>query len=171
MKLLKMRKVSNTAEKDTFITKLKSGVNACLLLDLVKILPDFLNPEDLNQYDFRHTDLALVENRMTNVITFEQRPTVKTPAYRGDLYIDTENDALLMAKFEMNPRYIKEATSMFIEKKSRNLSFKLDRVVYAVSYKYWDGKYYINHIRGDLHFKVNPGNNYSVILYMPGSRW
>ncbi|MCC8197899.1 MAG: hypothetical protein LIP06_04805 [Tannerellaceae bacterium] len=66
-----MRKISNTAEKDTFITKLKSGVNACLLLDLVKILPDFLNPEDLNQYDFRHTDLALVENRMTNVITFE----------------------------------------------------------------------------------------------------
>lgn len=71
VKLLKMRKISNTAEKDTFITKLKSGVNACLLLDLVKILPDFLNPEDLNQYDFRHTDLALVENRMTNVITFE----------------------------------------------------------------------------------------------------
>ncbi|MCD7976130.1 MAG: carboxypeptidase-like regulatory domain-containing protein [Tannerellaceae bacterium] len=154
VKLLKMRKISNTAEKDTIITKIKSEVNACLLLDLVKNLPDFLSPESLGNYEYRHTDLTLIEDRMANVITFEQRASMKEPLYKGDLYIDTENDALLMAKFEMNPDHIKAATSMFIEKKSRSLSLKLDKVQYAVSYKYWNGKYYINHIRGDLHFKI-----------------
>ena len=28
------------------------------------------------------------------------------------------------------------------------------KVVYTISYKPWQGTYYIHHIRGDLHFKV-----------------
>ena len=56
--------------------------------------------------------------------------------------------------FEVNPQYIEQAAGMFVERKSRNLRITPQKVAYTVSYKQWNGTYYINHIRGDLHFKI-----------------
>ncbi len=65
-----------------------------------------------------------------------------------------ENNALLRVDFEVNPQYIEQAAGMFVERKSRNLRITPQKVAYTVSYKQWNGTYYINHIRGDLHFKI-----------------
>ncbi|MDD4760648.1 MAG: STN and carboxypeptidase regulatory-like domain-containing protein, partial [Bacteroidaceae bacterium] len=48
VKLLKMRNISNQLEKDTVITKMKAGINSSLMLDVIKTMPDFLNPDDEN---------------------------------------------------------------------------------------------------------------------------
>lgn len=154
VKLLKMRRISNRQEKDTLITKMKSGINACLMLDLMKNLPDFLSSENDLSYAYAHTDITVIDNRLVNVISFEQKKGINTPLYRGELYIDTENEALLRAYFEINPQYIHKATDMLVEKKSRNLRITPSKVAYTVSYKAWNGTYYIQHIRGDLYFKI-----------------
>lgn len=154
VKLLKMRRISNQQEKDTMITKMKSGINACLMLDLMKHPADFLSPDGDQFYIYTHTDIAVVDNRLANVISFEQKPQVNTPLYKGEVYIDTENDALLQATFEINPQYIKKAAGMFVEKKSKHLRITPEKVIYTITYKPWNGIYYINHIRGDLHFKI-----------------
>ena len=43
---------------------------------------------------------------------------------------------------------------MFAERSTRNIRIIPQKVVYTISYKPWQGTYYIHHIRGDLHFKV-----------------
>lgn len=159
VKLLKMRRISNQLVKDTLITKMKSGINACLMLDLMKNLPDFLSPENNMSYTYAHTDITVIDDRLVNVISFEQKKGINTPLYRGELYIDTENEALLRAYFEINPQYIHKATDMLVEKKSRNLRITPSHVAYTVSYKVWNNTYYIQHIRGDLHFKIKKRAN------------
>lgn len=157
VKLLKMRRISNKYEKDTLLAKMKSGIDACLTLDLIKLLPDFLSLGTDNMYTYAHSDIAVVDDRLANVILFEQKKGIHLPLYRGELYIDTENDALLRVRFEINPRYIQEATSLFVERKSKHLNITPQEVTYTVSYQSWNGIYYIHHVRGDLHFKVRKG--------------
>lgn len=155
VKLLKMRTITNRQQKDTLIAKMKSGIDACLSLDVIKSMPVFLTPEDKeNSYTYVSSDIAVIDNRQANVISFEQRNSVKVPLYRGDLYIDSENNALLGTRFELQPKYINKAAYMFVEKKSRDMNITPQKVIYTVSYKPWNQTYYINHIRGDLYFKI-----------------
>lgn len=156
VKLLKMRRISNNRERDTLIAKMKSGPNAAIMLDVIKYMPDFLMPEsEVNYpYSFAHADISVIDNRMVNVISFEQRDFITTPLYKGNLYIDSENNALVRAEFELHPKYVKDAAGLLVERKSRNLKITPQKVIYTVTYKPWNGSYYINHVRGDLYFKV-----------------
>lgn len=162
VKLLKMRTISNRLERDTFITKIKSGIDACLQLDLLKNLPDFLSPDTRESiYTYVSSDMAVINNRVANVICFEQRKSTSEPYYCGELYIDSENSALLQARFEINPRYVTKTADIFVERKARGMSITPQKAVYIVSYKPWNGTYYINHVRGDIHFKVKKKHLFS----------
>ncbi len=154
VKLLKMRKISNDLTKDTLITKMKSGINACLMLDLMNNMSDFLQPEEQSLYNYTSTDLTLIEGRLAQVISFEQRSNISEPLYKGDIYIDSENHALLHIRFELNPLYIKKAVNMLVERKSKNINIIPQKVIYSVSYKSDNDRYYVNHVRGDLYFKI-----------------
>lgn len=154
VKLLKMRKVSNTHEKDTLITKIKSGINACLLLDIIKQLPDFLRAEEESPYTYTHSDITIIDSNWVDVISFKQNPSFKEPLYEGKIYIDKESKALLKAEFQIQPEHIKKATNMFVERKSKRLRIIPHEIKYTVSYKKWNERYYINHVRGDLHFRI-----------------
>lgn len=159
VKLLKMRSISNPLEKDTFVTKMKSGIDACLQLDLIKNLPDFLDPESKDAvYVYTSSDITVINNRVANVLGFEQRKGINEPYFCGKLYIDAENSALLQAQFEVNPKHVSKTANVFIEKKARNMSVTPQQVIYTVSYKPWKDAYYINHVRGDLSFKVKKKN-------------
>lgn len=157
VKLEKMRKIINRQQSDTIFTKMKSGVNACLLLDVMKVLPDFLieQSKEESPYIYTHTDISVVDNRRVNVISFEQKKGIEQPLYKGDLFIDAENQALLEVHFEISPKYVAKATPQYIERKSKDINLTLQRAQYTVSYKpSIDGIYYVNHIRGDVEFKV-----------------
>jgi hypothetical protein len=158
VKLLKMRRISNEDEQDTLITKIKSGINACLMLDVIKNLPDFLLPENEYQYNYLHGDITVIDNRIANMISFEQKKGIKDPLYKGEIFIDAENSALLSARFEIHPKYVEKATDMLVTRKSKNLHIVSRQVVYTVSYKPWNGTYYVNHIRGDLYFRIRKRN-------------
>ncbi|WP_321332573.1 carboxypeptidase-like regulatory domain-containing protein [uncultured Bacteroides sp.] len=156
VKLIKMRHVLKKQESDTIFTKMRSGISSCLILDVMRNLPDFLTPKNgETPYVYAYTDMSVVDNRRVYVISFEQKKEVKEPLYKGQLFIDAENYALLEAHFDVNPAYVAKATDMFVEKKSRDFNLTLRRVSYTVSYKpSGDSIYYVNHVRGDLEFKV-----------------
>lgn len=156
VKLIKMRHVFDMQEKDTLMTKMKSGIQSSMLLDIMKALPDFLDLDvSYNPYEYMHVDFSVIGGRLVNVISFEQKKENTTPLYKGLLYIDAENYALLEARFEVNPAYAKKATALFVEKKSRLYNLTLRRAAYVVSYKPGaDGIYYLNYIRGDIEFRV-----------------
>lgn len=154
-RLVKMRRIVSKQENDTIFTKIKSGVYSTLILDIIKDMPDFLSQNEGSPYEYRHTDITTIDDRRVNVISFEQEPSTKEPLYKGDLYIDAENLALVEARFEVNPKYAAKATNWFIDRKSRDINLTLQEAKYVVSYRAADdGKYYISHIRGDLQFKV-----------------
>lgn len=154
VKLLKMRKISNPGIKDSILAKVKSSIYSFQQLDIIKNLPDFLDPDYAKLYNYNHSDIVYIDNRRVLVISFAQKPEVYDALYRGELYIDAENLSLLRAKFEMNPEYIHKAADVFVVKKDRALDVKPSSVVYDVDYKSYRGKYYINHIRGDIDFKI-----------------
>lgn len=160
VKLLKMRKISNTNEKDSIILKMRAGIDASLRMDIIKHIPNFLELNDKNPFDYTKIDVAVTDTGFANVIAFEQKAYIDDPLYKGKLYINADNSALLMAQFEINPDYIDKATNTFVIKRPKEIDIKAENANYTVHYKYWNGKYYLNHIRGDLSFKVKNKNTF-----------
>ncbi len=158
VKLLKMRKMSNRNIADSILLKLKAGVNASLYLDMMKNLPDFLEVTEGNSYNYAKIDVVSIDSRLAHVIAFEQKPEVKEPLYKGEMYIDINNSALLNAHFKINPAYIKKAKSRLIVKQSKGMNITPKEAIYTVSYKEWNGKYYLYYIRGDLSFSIKKKN-------------
>jgi len=154
VKMVKMRTITNQQISDTVTMRMKAGVNANLLLDIIKNTPDFLTLNDENMYHYTKIAMAVTNERLAHVITFEQKPEIRGPLYKGELYIDEKNFALLHARFQIHPDFIKQAQSMLVVKQSKNVEIIPQEVTYSVTYKRWNDKYYINHTRGDLIFKV-----------------
>lgn len=155
VKLLKMSKIDNREQTDSVFAKIRSGVEACLQLDIMKHIPDFLSLEsDGELYTYTSGDIVSVDDRIANVVYFEQKRGVKEPLFCGELYIDSENSALLRARFEIQPRYVKAATQLFVVRQAQKIRLTTDKIVYTISYKPWNGTYYVHHIRGDLYFKM-----------------
>lgn len=158
VKLLKMRQITNPREQNTVITKFKAGINTCLLLDMVKNLPDFLQQSDRVLYDYAHTDIRVMDDRLAHVISFEQKKGITSPLYQGEIYIDTENSALLGGSFQIHPDFVKNAAALIVDKKSWNLNITPEQIIYMVSYKENNGVYYLNHIRGNLQLQIQKPN-------------
>jgi len=158
VRLLKMRKISNKEENDSIILKIRAGIDASLHLDIIKYIPDFLDLGDDDPYYYTKIDMTVTDSSLAHVIAFEQKPGITAPLYKGELYINADNSALLTAHFNINPDYIDKATDIFVLKKPKEVDIKPENADYNVSYKYWNGKYYLNHIRGDLTFKVKKKN-------------
>ena len=158
VKLLKMRKISNNEEKDSIILKMRAGIDASLHLDIIKHIPNFLDLNDENPFNYSKIDMTVSDSGLAHVIAFEQKIEIKEPFYKGELYIDANNSALLVTHFGVNPRYIDQSTDLFILKKPKTVDIKTESANYYVYYKYLNGKYYLNHIRGDLTFKIQKKN-------------
>lgn len=155
VKLLKMSRIDNSKKTDSLIAKIRSGVEACLQLDIIKNIPDFLSLESNNEfYAYTSGGIVTVDDRMANVVCFEQKKGIEEPLFRGELYIDSENSALLQARFEINPQYVKKATHFFVIRQAQKIRLTTQKIVYTISYKPWKGIYYIHHIQGDIYFKM-----------------
>ena len=154
VKMIKMRTICNQHENDSVVMKMKAGLNACLMLDIIKNLPNFLSLDDKNMYRYTKTGMSMTDERLAHVIAFEQKSEINWPLYRGELHIDAENHALLHARFQIHPDFIRQSAEMLVVKRSRNIEITPLEAVYSVTYKNLNGKYFINHTRGDLAFKI-----------------
>jgi len=155
VKLIKKRRITDRQATDTIFPKMRSGINSCLVLDIIKELPEFINPAEGTSYMYAHTGMNVVDGRLVDVIFFQQKDYVKEPMYKGEFFIEVESRALVEVRFEINPELVKKATNMFVDKKSAGLKIDLQQAKYIVSYKpAEDGFYYLNHVRGDIEFKV-----------------
>ncbi|MHC1779560.1 MAG: carboxypeptidase-like regulatory domain-containing protein [Bacteroidales bacterium] len=156
VKLLKMRRMKGSSPKDSLVTRIKSTISASQQLDIVKNLPDFLQSDANDYYDFTHTDITVVDDRRVYVISFVQKEHITAALYKGKLYIDAANFALTEARFEVNPEYVRKTTDDIVVKRGRKIEIVPEKIEYIVSYKMSEGIYMVNHVRGDLHFRVRP---------------
>jgi len=95
--------------------------------------------------------------------------------YHGKLFIDVNSLAIVAAEFSLDKSNLKKIASSLIIKKKWGLNVKPKEVKYFVSYKKSSmNKYYVNHIRGDLTFRVRKkekffGKNFQVSFEMATS--
>ncbi|MDR1331260.1 MAG: carboxypeptidase-like regulatory domain-containing protein [Tannerella sp.] len=168
VKLIRKRRITHVQAGDTILPKMKSGIHSCLILDIVKELPDFIVPGDESLYDYAHEEVSAIDNRLVNVISFRQKPQTEEPLFSGELYIENSRKALEEIRFEVNPEYVDKATNLFIDRKAHNLKLSLRKAAYIVSYKplHPHSPYYVSHVRGDILFRVRKkGHIFSTPLH------
>jgi hypothetical protein len=169
VKLIKKRRFINRQKTDTIFPKMRSGINSCFILDIMKELPEFINPDNESSYRYVHKGLDIVDGRIVHVILFRQKEYIKEPLYAGELFVERETNALVEIRFHVNPVRIGKATNMFVAKKAAGLKMDLQHAGYTVSYKPAEnGIYHIHHIRGDIRFKVRRKNR---LLSAPLNFW
>lgn len=169
--LLKARNITNVDRSDTLVMKLKAGVKSSLELDIMKHVPDFLDPETIDQYDFVNADLVTRNGQRVYAIEFRQKEDIKRPLFQGFLYVDSESLAFLGAEFEINPRYISRAQHRFISDKDPGFVVNMEKARYTITYQQYNGSYHLDHVRGELQMKIRQknqlfSNNYSAFLEM-----
>ncbi len=161
VKLLKSRNIQNINQSDTFLLKLKAGIQASLQLDIVKCIPTFLDETEFPSYAFAYSDIVSFNAQNVYAITFVQKKQVEEPLFSGTLFIDKESFAILGADFEINPRYLKQAADFLIVRKSPRLIVRFEKIKYSVSYLNYNGRYYLNHARCDITLKTRTRNHLS----------
>ncbi len=152
VKIFKSRKIENADVTDTLTVRLKAGLSTTLDLDLIRHLFDFISRETLPEYNYRITDIVTFDEDAAYVIDFEQNGNIDLPLFKGSIFINTGDFALLKAEFEINPDYIEKIKDSFISSPSREFNTWPTSVKYSVSYRKVDGRYFLSHVRGDLEF-------------------
>jgi hypothetical protein len=152
VKIFRSRKIENTSSQDTLMIRLKAGLSTCLELDGMKNNFDFMQKESMKDYIFRLTDIVSIDEEAAYVIDFEQRENVDLPLFRGTMYINTDDYALHHIDFELHPEHIQKMKESFISSSSRGFDTWPLTVKYSVSYRKLNGRYFLNHVRGDLVF-------------------
>lgn len=152
VKILKSRKIENTDARDTLAIRLKAGLSTCLELDGIKNTFDFLARQTMDDYTYRITDIVTVDEESAFVIDFEQKEAVEMPLFRGSVYINTVDFAVLQAEFELHPKYINRMKESFVTSSARGFTTWPLSVKYLVSYRKVNDRYVLNHVRGDLIF-------------------
>ncbi len=150
--VLKSRKIENADLSDTLAIRLKAGLSTCLDLDGIKNSFEFISRDDYNNYTYRISDIIVNDEESAYVIDFEPKQNSDPAMYRGTMYINTEDYALLQADFEIYPKYLDKMKESFVSSPSHGFNTWPVSVKYSVSYRKFDERYYLNHVRGDLQF-------------------
>ena len=154
VKIFKSRKIYDVSRLDTISFRLKGGIQGCLLLDIVQNQPEFLNPEFMDLYTYRLSDISTFDNKPVYIIDFKPKENITTPLLEGKLIIETRSLAIIGAEFGYNQSRLPELTNRFISKANAKTKVRPALIQYSVNYRNIDGKYYLNHTLGNLKFKV-----------------
>jgi hypothetical protein len=152
IKVVKSRKIENSGRKDTLTVRLRGGLNSCLQLDGARNGFDFLLPENYPQYDYRMTDIVTVGEESAYVIEFKQKPGIDIPLFMGTIYININNYAIEQVEFEVNPGYIEKSRENYVTYQTKGFQMWPASIKYSVSYRKINGRYFLNHVRGDMVF-------------------
>ncbi len=155
VRIYKGRKSNDVEKMDTVLFKLQGGPTTTLYLDVVKNPETFLTREALAQYDLELSNIAMIDDRTNYVINFYQKPSITTPLYQGRLFIDIETYAVAQAEFSFNLENKELAASMFIRKKPMGMQVTPELTSYMVRFREQSGKWYFNHSRAEVKFKVD----------------
>jgi hypothetical protein len=152
MKIYKSRKIENTRRSDTLAVRLKAGLSTCLELDGIRHLFDFLSRENMPDYRYRLTDIVTYDDESAYEIEFEQREDIDQPLYKGLVYINTADFAVLHVEFELNKMLIHKMKEKFVTNSIRGFDTWPVSVKYSVTYRKINDMYFLNHVRGDMIF-------------------
>lgn len=155
VKLLQGRKSADVEKMDTILFKVQGGPVTTLLLDVVKNPYLLLSDQYQEVYNFFITGVISINDRLHYVVSFNQKPYVTSPFYKGKLYIDMDKLAITEAEFELNMENEEEVANMFIRKKPVGVNVIPEKAVYRTKYTIEnDNTWYFSYARAEVRFDV-----------------
>ncbi len=154
IQIIQSRKFSNMKFSDTVSVKIRAGIESCFRLDVIDDFPEFLIEEGKEYYNYSLSDILIWDNSLVYCVDFKQKQGVDEPMLEGVIYVSLNDFAIVGAEFEYSEENIRRYSRMFIVKKSRMVKTKIKGSKYLVRYQKINGKYYLNHVRGELFINV-----------------
>ena len=155
VQILKGRRLESQKRSDTLAVKIAGGPNLPLYLDVAKNDAELLSLDMIHCYRFQMQFPVSIDDRMQYVVAFEPRIVLEEPLYYGLLYIDQETLTISRAEFHLDLRDKEKAVRRILRKKPHGLRFKPVEVSYLVTYRYQDGRSYLNYLRNVMRFKCD----------------
>ena len=154
-RLIQGRKSADVKKMDTILFKIQGGPVTTLLLDIVKNPYILLTDQYKKAYNFYVTSAMPINDRLHYVVSFNQKPHVTVPLYKGKLFIDMDKLAITEAEFELNMNDEMEVARMFIRKKPIGMNIMPQRAAYRVKYTIEDDStWYFSYARAEVKFDV-----------------
>lgn len=154
VRVLKGRRNLDLRKTDTVLVKLQAGLQTSFLLDFARNLPEFLDPEYFDDFQYHMSDIITVQEKPAYVIDFKEKPRSPYPHYLGRLYIDLETLAFRGVEFEINPETISKSAANMVVRKPRNLNVKPISASYQAMYKTDGDRFYLSLVRADTRFRI-----------------
>lgn len=155
VQILKGRRLESQKKSDTLAVKIAGGPNMPIYLDVAKNDEELLDVNMLHCYRFSMQLSMSIDDRMQYVVAFEPRVVLDYPLYTGLLYIDQQTLTLTRAEFELDLSNKEKAVRHILRKKPAGLRFKLNEVSYLTTYRYQEGRAYLNYLRNFIRFKCD----------------
>jgi CarboxypepD_reg-like domain len=164
-KVFKGRKTADIRQYDTVLFKVQGGLYNCLMLDIVKHIPSFMDENSFSLYDYKMGMIQKVNDEMAYSIEFDQRDGIQDPYFKGKLLIEVNSLTILGAEFSISPKAIENSASLLVRRAPIYLKVKPVSVDYIVNYANIDGKWQLNHIRIEMQIRVRKKSNFFNSLY------
>lgn len=155
VQILKGRRLESQKKSDTLAVKIAGGPNMPIYLDVAKNDEELLDVNMLHCYRFSMQLSMSIDDRMQYVVAFEPRVVLDYPLYTGLLYIDQQTLTLTRAEFQLDLSNKEKAIRHILRKKPAGLRFKLNEVSYLTTYRYQEGRAYLNYLRNFIRFKCD----------------
>ncbi len=171
VKIVKQRSFKSIDSEDTVKFKLYGGIQTSLDLDVVKNDFSFISLESMDEYKYAMRDMVLNDEKLTYKIEFKPRNENKPFTYEGCIYLDVESLAFVRLEFQYTKISLQKMRNAFVIRRSPRLIIIPQDAHYSVTYKEFEGLYYIHHIQGELSLKVKRrgkflSSNYSASFEM-----
>ncbi|GLU45540.1 hypothetical protein Musp01_31640 [Muricauda sp. NBRC 101325] len=155
VELYKARKSTDYTKLDTVALKLQGGPYNTLYVDIMKYPEYIFSSETIDDYKFTFDRSTRINDKLIYVIRFNQLEHILEPLYKGELYIDVENNTLTNATFTLNIIDREKAAKLFVRRKPAKVNVWPTEVSYRVDYREKNGKWYYGYSNVYMEFKVD----------------
>jgi hypothetical protein len=154
VRIVKGRKSPDVRPFQWINFKLMGGLHSISLLDVVKTMDTFLDPEYRPLYKYSIDKVIWFHDHPVFVVEFRPINNTSSLCYEGEMYIDRETFAVLHVDFGFSKQGLRIAEQSLIKKKPRGYTVRPLKVDYSVDYRYNDGLCFFNAAKATMEFKV-----------------
>lgn len=146
--------------------KMQGGPYTITMLDVVKKMETFLDPEYELFYRYSISNVIWYRNHPAFVVKFRPARDIDFPCFVGEMYIDRESYALMFARFSLDNFGLNIAEETMIKKKPKGFKVKPQYVNYMVDFCEQEDKWYLHTAQASVAFRVkSPQDRINAVYY------
>lgn len=167
-RLIKGRKLQNISPEDSIVMKIQAGITSSLELDIIKNRLDFLVSDFEKYYNFEYRNIVNYRNQQVYLIGFSPKQNNLYTHFEGELFINTNDYALVAVDFSISPEDLRKNPERFLIKKSPSIRLRPLNANYRVEYRKKDERYHLSMVQAEVSFKLRKKRQWFSSLYSIG---